>query len=136
MPTEEAMLEKEPAEIEADPNRVEKLNQIEITNMQRNLFDELIGSLQQQNDKCKHSGGNNNLLSISHNQKVMQLVSDPELLDHYKSRLSHLMFENDAFNFAVEQDEATFGILPSQYQIRIEKEQILLTKIRSIFEFN
>lgn len=32
----------------------------------------------------------------------MSFVSDPELLEHYKSRISHLMFENDAFNVALE----------------------------------
>lgn len=90
--------------------------------MQRSLFDELICSLQRQNDDCKHKGGNNHLFNLSHNQKVLQLVRDPELLEHYKSRLSHLMFENDAFDFAVEQDEATFGILPSQYEMRLQKD--------------
>lgn len=66
----------------------------------------------------------------------MSFVSDPELLEHYKSRISHLMFENDAFNVALEQDEANFGILPDEFMNRMKEKDILRAKINHVFEHN
>ncbi len=53
--------------------------------------------------------------------EIIQYFNDPQLISHYMKRIKNLQSDNDEFIQKIIAEEATFGITPIDFEVRMNK---------------
>ena len=102
--------------------------------MKEIVFSELMNIVNDNEFKDQKDKIFQNLYSNEKLNKITKDFEDPEILDHFCNRVIHLMYEKDAYDQLIEQDQATYGIKPEIFKAMVENQNdIVEAKLNSIF---